>query len=49
MVVPVMSLTRYLGRTVRGQLPVEVPEQGAEGVLLGDLVDLVQYEQADHA
>ena len=44
-----MSLTRYLGHAVRGQLPVEVPEQGAERVLLGDLVDLIQYKQADHA
>ena len=49
MVTLVMTFTMYLGRAVRGQLPVEIPEQGAERVLLGDLMDLIQYEQADHA
>lgn len=40
---------RYLGGTIRGQLPLEVPEESAEGVVLGDLVHLIQYQQADHA
>lgn len=44
-----VTVTGYLGCTIRWQLPVEVPKEGAVGVLLGDLVDLIQYEQADHA
>ena len=44
-----LQQVHYLWCRVCWQLPMEVGENAAHGVVLGDLVHLIQYEQADHA
>ena len=40
---------QYLGSSLRGQIPMEVLQNAAHGVLLSCLMDLIHDEQTDQA